>query len=124
TENTTDAITEILSELQKIKSTITIDEIDFAKSYLIRRYPSLFETYTQVATNLSFLPIYNLDNNYFSDYIKNLSKVTMEDITLAANSCIDLDNLVIVVVGNGSIIKDSLKILAEERDFIFSAFIL
>ncbi|MCB0731255.1 MAG: insulinase family protein [Ignavibacteriae bacterium] len=124
TENTTDAITEILSELQKIKSTITIDEIDFAKSYLIRRYPSLFETYTQVATNLSFLPIYNLDNNYFSDYIKNLSKVTMEDITLAANSCIDLDNLVIVVVGNGSIIKDSLKILAEERDFIFSEFIL
>lgn len=112
-ENTADAIKEVLNELQKIKSTVTQEEINFAKSYLIRRYPSLFETYSQVATNLSLLPIYNLESDYFRNYINNIEQVTLGQVLSAANENILLENIVITVVGDREKLSEQLKILSE-----------
>jgi len=112
TENTSDAIKEIIFELENVK-TISEEEVDFSKSYLMRRYPSLFETYSQVATNLSFLPIFNLDSNYFVNYINNISKVSRQQVLQAAHENILLEELVIVVVGNKKVIGDDLTKLAD-----------
>jgi zinc protease len=111
TENTGDAIKEILFELENIKSTVTQKEVEFAKSYLIRRYPALFETYSQLASNLSLIPIFDLDKDYFDNYTDNISKVTIEDVSKAANDNILLDNLTIVIVG------DKTKVLKQLNDF-------
>lgn len=112
-DNTVDAVKEILFELENVKSTITNEELVFSKSYLIRRYPSLFETYSQVATNISLLPIFDLNPDYFQKYIDHINCVTLEDVTKAANENILSDQMLIVVVGNKSIIKDDLKKLSE-----------
>lgn len=113
TENTIEAVKEILFELENVKSTITEEEITFSKSYLIRRYPSLFETYSQVAANISLLPIFNLQDDYFENYISNLNSVNLREVSKAANDAILLDEMVVIVLGNKSIIKDTLNKFAN-----------
>jgi zinc protease len=113
TENTIEAVKEILFELENVKSTITEEEITFSKSYLIRRYPSLFETYSQVAANISLLPIFNLQDDYFENYISNLNSVNLGEVSKAANDAILLDEMVVIVLGNKSIIKDTLNKFAN-----------
>jgi len=108
TEYTGDTIKEILYELEKIKSTITRDELEFSKSFLLRRYPSLFETYSQVITNLSLLPIYDLDRKYFNNYMTNISNVKLNEVVEAAKENIKLDNLAVTIVGDKNKIMDQL----------------
>ena len=118
-ENTADALNEISFELENIKKSISLEEIEFSKSYLIRRYPSLFETYSQIATNLSLLPIFKLEIDYFSNYINNISSTTAEEIEDCANKSIQLENLVIVVVGNQKVVGDQLNKFATLNNFEF-----
>ena len=112
-ENTLDAVKEVLFELENVKSTITEEEISFSKSYLVRRYPSLFETYSQVASNVSLLPIFDLQEDYFQNYITNIKMVNLAEVSKAANENILMDEIVIVVLGNKNIIKDKLDKFAE-----------
>ncbi len=108
-ENTGDAIKEILFELNEIKNTIHQSEIDFAKSYLVRRYPSMFETYSQIASNISLIPLFNLPNNYFENYIQKISNVEKNDLLNAAKENIDFSKLLIVIVGDVNLIKNQLQ---------------
>jgi len=110
-ENTGDAIKEILTELENIKTTISKDELDFSKSYLTRRYPSMFETYSQLAGNTSLIPIYKLELDYFQNYVSGIAKCTLDNVVKAAKNNINLDELVIVVVGNKKKIKEQIKYL-------------
>ena len=119
TENTTESLKEILFELENAKTTLTDEEINFSKSYLIRRYPSLFETYSQVATNISLLPIYNLNKSYFTKYMKNVGDVNLEDVESAAQKNIIIEDLVIIVVGNSKLVKDDLSKFASLNNFEF-----
>lgn len=119
TENTVDSIKELQKELENARTKLTEDEIKFSKSYLIRRYPSLFETYSQIATNISLLPIYNLDKNYFSNYIKNIAKTSLKEVSDAALENIRLNELITVVVGNKNKIEKELSKLAELNDIEF-----
>lgn len=116
-ENCTNAVKEIVMELEKIKTTVTTEELQFSKSYLIRRYPSLFETYSQVATNISLLPMFNLEKEYFRNYISKIKSITLEDVLRAANENILLDNLAVVVVGNKNQIGGQLEEFAKVNNF-------
>lgn len=118
-ENCTNAINEILKELEKIKTTVTDEELQFSKSYLIRRYPSLFETYSQIATNLSLLPVFNLEKEYFQNYISKIKSTNLDDVIRAANENIFLDNLAVVVVGNKNQIGNQLEEFATANNFEF-----
>lgn len=119
TENTIEALNEIMFELKNVKKTLREEEISFSKSYLVRRYPSLFETYSQIATNISLLPFYNLEKEYFSNYIKNINEVKLDDVVSAAHDSINLDNLVIIVVGSSKLLKDDLIRFSNSNNFDF-----
>jgi len=108
-ENTGDAIKEILFELTNIRKSISQEELDFSKSYLTRRYPSMFETYSQLASNASLLPIYDLEQDYFQNYANNIAKCNLDDVMEAAKENIRLDELIMVVVGDRKKIKDQMK---------------
>lgn len=108
-ENTGDSIKEIIKELTKIKTGISKEELNFSKSYLIRRYPSLFETYSQIASNISLIPIYDLEENYFNNYIRRIDSVNAEDILKAAKENIKIENLVISIVGDKKIIDEQIS---------------
>lgn len=111
--NTIESVKEILFELENIKSTVTEEEITFSKSYLVRRYPSLFETYSQLAANISLIPIFNLQDDYFNNYISNIKNVNLLEVSKSANDAIHLDEMVIIVLGSKSIIGDKLNNFAK-----------
>lgn len=105
--NTANALREIQKELNKIKDGITEEELAFAKSSLIKKYPSNFETYRQIATNISTKVIHNLPDNYFNTYIDNLKTLDLDNVNKVVSGSIYPDKLVTVLVG------DSTKIFSE-----------
>ena len=108
-ENTGNAVNEILKELKKIKEGVTDKELDFARSSVIRRYPGNFETNGQVSANLVSLVLHSLPDNYFDTYIDSLTKVNIEDINKAAVESIHPDKLSILAVGDKKLILKQLE---------------
>ncbi len=109
TENTGNAIKEILSELKKIRDGITEEELNFAKSSLIRKFPSNFETYSQIAGNLTGKVIFSLPDDYFNTYLDNIKKVSKKEIDETAVKEILTEEILIAVVGDINKISEQLK---------------
>jgi zinc protease len=108
-ENTANAVQEIIGELERILNGVTKEELEFAKSSIVRKFPSNFETYSQIASNLSAKVIHSLPDNYFNDYIKNINSVPIEEVNKAAAENISPDKLIIVIVGDKEKIKSQFK---------------
>lgn len=108
-DNTADAILEIFNEIKKIQEEIRHDEIEFAKSYLIKQYPARFETYSQVGKNIESLVIHNLPLDEINSYQEKLENVDDIKVLEAANKYILPNNLTIVVVGDKEKIIPQLK---------------
>lgn len=113
-ENTGESVSEIIKELVNIRKDITVEEFNFAKSSLVKRFPSLFETYSQLAKNLSLLYLYNLPDNYFNTYIPRIEQTTLDDVRNAAMGNVFPDKLTVLVVGNGEIIRKQLAEITDE----------
>lgn len=99
-EHTFESIEIILNEIKKIKEEITPEEIEFAKSYLTKRYPSLFQTYYQIANSLTNMILYGLEAEYFNNYVDKVNSVTLDDLYSAAEKNILMGYGVISVCGN------------------------
>jgi len=106
-ENTTNALREIYSEINKIKEGITEDELRFAKSSLTKRFPANFESYRQIASNISSKIINNLPYDYFETYIDRVNSVSLDAVIKTTIDCIHPEELITVLVG------DSKKILSQ-----------
>jgi zinc protease len=109
TENTGNAIREILSELKRIREGVTDEELEFAKSSLIRKFPLNFETYSQVAGNLTGKVIFSLPDDYFNTYIDKVRNVSKNDVNEAAKKEILAEETLIAVVGDKSKVREQLK---------------
>ena len=110
-ENTGNAINEILKELKEIKNGISDAELEFAKSSVIRRYPGNFETQGQITANLASLVLHSLPDNYFDTYIDNIKHLKIEDINDAAFTSIHPDKISILVVGDKNLVLPQLNSL-------------
>lgn len=111
-ENTTNAIREIYSEINKIKDGISKAELEFSKSSLTKRFPANFETYRQIASNISSKIINNLPDDYFETYIVRVNSVSLDDVNKIAIDCIHPEKLITVLVGDSKTILG--QIIGEE----------
>ena len=109
TENTTNALKEILSELKKIKGGITKEELDFAKSSLVKRFPANFETYRQIASNIGSKLLHNLPDDYFETYIQKINSLNSDGVNSIAQSAFNPDELITVLVGDKGKILNQLS---------------
>ncbi len=107
--NTKNALIEIYQEIEKIKNGITNDELSFTKSSLTKRYPSNFETYRQIAANISSKVIHNLPDDYFETYINKINSLSLDDVNKIANNSIYPDELITVLVGDSKRIFSQLS---------------
>jgi zinc protease len=108
-QNTGEAVAEIIKELKDIRAAITQEEFEFAKSSIIKRFPSLFETYAHLAKNLSLLYLYNLPDDYFDTYISRIDNASLTAVLKAANDNVNPDKLTVLIVGNRDIIQPQLS---------------
>jgi zinc protease len=115
TENTGPAVSEILKELDGIRKEVLAEELEFAKSYLIKRFPSLFETSAQIASHISAKILYSLPNDYYDNYISNIENTNLEEVSAAAINNIFPDELAVLIVGDKNLLYDDLgKLLSIE----------
>jgi len=99
-KHTLEAMQDIFYELKQIKETISVEELEAAKLSIIRRFPSNFETYYQLASGLNTLHTYDLQPSYFNEYISNVQKVTIDDALTSAKQNIKDEAMVVVLVGD------------------------
>ncbi len=103
------AIVEIQKEINGIKSEIFDEEIEFTKSYLVKRFPAMFETYSQISNHLSTLLKYNLSKNYFDTYIERITNCTRNGIEKTAKEKIKNDDLIYLIVGDRATVLPQLE---------------
>lgn len=105
------ALIEFMKELKGIhgQRPITDEEIKVAKDSLIQRLPQRFASVTGISDAIVGLVLWNLPDDYYQNYAKNVSAVTKEDLLRVARKYIDLNHLAIVVVGDRATIEAPLK---------------
>ncbi len=106
---TDSAITEVMVQMKKIRSDkVTDDELDRAKNYLTGSFIRGLESPATVARFALNIARYNLPKDYYKNYLKNLSAVTVDDVLEMAKKYIKPNNAYILVVGKASDVAKNL----------------
>ncbi len=108
TANTILALKEIIREINLIREDISDEELNFAKSFLIKNSSIYDDTISYIISNIQFLVRNKLERDYFVKLSENIGKVTKSDVLEAAKKNILVDNHIIVVVGDAEKLYDEL----------------
>jgi predicted Zn-dependent peptidase len=113
TVSTAHAITDAIGELDGVRGSRppTRDELVLAKASLTRGYPRSFETAQQVARSVAQLALYDLPDTYFAEFVPKVNAVSEDDVTRAAERYLSPEKLSTLIVGDHSVIADSLGTL-------------
>jgi len=111
-EVTRESVTEVLSELRRIRGgDVEQHELDDTKNYLMGSFPSSVQTAGDVAGRLLDMELYDLPQDYFDRYRENIGTVSKTDVEHVAQKYINPDRAIIVIVGNASQIREPLGTL-------------
>ncbi len=114
TDVTASSLEEFLYELDRLRKIKVSDkELAQAKSYLAGSFQLGLETQSGLATRLLERKLYVLPDNYLETYVDKIMAVTPEQIRETARKHIDLDNIVICIVGDANKIKSELQYFAD-----------
>ncbi len=102
TDVTADALREALGELSAIRGDrpVTDAELATAKAALTRGYPRNFETADQIARAAAQLALYELPDDYFSQFAERVSAVDGGEVTRVAAQYLDPARMLTIVVGD------------------------
>ena len=108
---TKESVVEFMKELNGIRGAIPVtkEELEYNKQSLIRRYPAGFETVGQISAQLANLVVYGLPDSTFNEYISNINRVTLEDVSRVANKYLTPDRMAILIVGDKAVVEPKLK---------------
>ncbi|HSY51871.1 MAG TPA: pitrilysin family protein [Thermoanaerobaculia bacterium] len=108
-EVTRESVTEVLSELRRIRTgDVETQELDDTKNYLMGSFPSTVQSSSDIAGRLLDMELYDLPTDYFDRYRENIGAVSKSDVEHVAQKYIDPDRVIIVIVGNATQIREPL----------------
>lgn len=108
-EVTSGAIDEIFNEIDRIRSAnVDDDELELARRYLSGSFPSTVETGADLARRLQEMELYELPSGYFDQYQQSIDAVGSEDVARVARDYLSPESALVVVVGAGSEIAETL----------------
>lgn len=111
-EVTRESVTEVLSELRRIRTgDVETIELEDTKNYLMGSFPSTVQTSGDIAGRLLDMELYDLPMDYFDRYRENIGAVSKSDVEHVAEKHIDPESVIIVIVGNASQIREPLGTL-------------
>ena len=121
TAKTDSSLIEFFNELNKMHDDgMTSEELSFVKKGAIGGFALGFETPGQIASQLQSIVLYGLPENYFENYLTNIDNVSLKDITDVSKKYLDTTKMVVIVVGDLSVIKEGVLALklgdVEYRD--------
>jgi zinc protease len=119
---TGDSLKEFFYELNRIRNEpVSAKEIADAKSYLTGVFPIRLETQEGLIDQLVQIKMFGLPDNYLEIYRNRIQAVTIEQIQDVAIKYIKPDEAAIVIIGDGSQLKDQISPYAEEIEFYNTA---
>ncbi|MBA2499723.1 MAG: insulinase family protein [Chitinophagaceae bacterium] len=117
-EKTDSAIGQFLSEFNRIrKEEIPIDEVSRMKNYLSGSFARSLENPATIANFALNIARNKLPQNYYQDYLKNLSSVTPATVKQMAGKFVLPGQMYIVVVGNVKEIANGLEKYGQVKYF-------
>ena len=105
------ALMEFMKELRGIRGErpITDEELSTAKDALTQRLPGTFASAQSINTAIVSLWTQGLPDGYYQQYAARIAAVRREDVVRVARQYVDVDHLVIVIVGDRSTIEGPLR---------------
>lgn len=112
--HTTDAVEEIIKEIEKLRGEDVSDkELGEVKDEIIGAFPARFATADQLASQMAGLSVYDLPANELDTFVKKIAAVSKADVRKTAQKYFRPDNLLIVVVGDRAGNESALRRVAE-----------
>jgi len=119
---TGESLKEFFYELNRIRSEpVSEKEIADAKSYLTGVFPIRLETQEGLIDQLVQIKMFDLPDNYLEIYRNRIQEVTIEQIQAVAKKYVKPDEAAIVIVGDGSQLKEQIKPYAQDIEFYNTA---
>jgi zinc protease len=117
---TKESLVEFMRELEDIRGArpVSAEEVEFARSSIIRREPLTMETNGQIASRVQDLILYDLPLDYFDHYNRHVAAVTVADVNRVAREYLQPNRFAIVVVGDRSAIEGPLRELPYPVDVV------
>jgi len=105
------ALMEFMKELRGIRGErpITDEELSTAKNALTERLPGTFASAQSINNAIVSLWTQGLPDDYYQQYAARIAAVQRDDVVRVARQYVDVDHLVIVVVGDRSTIEGPLR---------------
>ncbi|MEP4149451.1 MAG: pitrilysin family protein [Halioglobus sp.] len=115
TDATQDSIVQFEKEIRNyVESGITEAELSFTKNAIGQRDARRYETPTQKLAFLSRIVEYNLDDDFVDRQNEILAGISQDEINNLAKKHLDVDDMIIVVVGDKQAILPGLQELGYE----------
>jgi predicted Zn-dependent peptidase len=112
TEVTAPAIAEILGELEGlVRDGPTEDEVISSRDYIAGVFPLRLETVEQIASRISELIIFGLEDDYHRTYRDRIRSITTEQAAEAARRHVRPSEVQVVVVGDAESVVSPLEAL-------------
>ena len=108
---TAPALTEFFNELAAIGEAVPEAELAKARDYLALSFPSPFQTVRGTAAMVGDLWLSDLPADTYARYSAGVRAVTAADLARVAREYVDPDRVVVLVVGDRSVIEDSVRAL-------------
>jgi zinc protease len=112
--HTSDAVEEILKEIEKLRAEDVSDkELAETKDEIIGAFPARFATAGQLASQMTALAVYDLPPTELDGFVAKIGAVNKEQVRQMARKYFRPDNLLIVVVGDRASNEAALRKIAE-----------
>ena len=110
----------MLKEINNMRTgNISSDELETTKRYRAGTFAIGLENAQTKARFAINIEKYNLDEDYYANYLKNVAAVTLEDVKAVSKKYINPTNGYILVVGNKDEILDKVKAFAPGGKVVF-----
>jgi zinc protease len=112
-ESTAEAVQAVLDEIERLRTEQPSDEeLEDSQSYILGSFVRQRETPQQIASDLWLIESQQLGGDYLERLLAGVAETKKPDCTALAQSTIEPDKLVIVVVGEAEKLKEDLEEIA------------
>jgi zinc protease len=109
-EHTIDALSEIEREIKRLQvQAPTQEELSGIQNYEAGIFVLQNSTPGGIINQLNFLDLYGLDDSFLNEYVKNIYKVTPEQVSQTAKKYIEYDKMTKVMIGDKQAIQQQVE---------------
>lgn len=111
-----ETISETLRVLKEFRQKgVTAEEVENAKALLKGQFPRAIETPEALAENLLILRFYGISDNYLTDYLSNIGRISEADVNRVIKKYIHPDKMKVLVYSSKSKVFGQLKTFGDVK---------